>query len=49
MARAVGYAEGVATYTGNLAALALDREDWPAPRPWPARPCPCPKTSAARN
>ena len=29
MARAVGYAEGVATYTGNLAALALDRKDWP--------------------
>jgi tetratricopeptide (TPR) repeat protein len=29
MARAVGYAEGVATYTGNLAALALDHEDWP--------------------
>ncbi len=28
VARAVGYAEGVATYTGNLAALALDREDW---------------------
>ncbi len=30
VARTVGYAEGVATYTGNLAALALDREDWPA-------------------
>lgn len=30
MVRAVGYAQGVATYTGNLAALALDREDWPA-------------------
>ncbi len=29
IARAVDYAEGVATYTGNLAALALDREDWP--------------------
>ena len=29
VARAVGYAEGVATYTGNLAELALDREDWP--------------------
>lgn len=29
MARAVGSAEGVATYTGNLAELALDREDWP--------------------
>ena len=27
--RAVGDAEGVATCTGNLAALALDREDWP--------------------
>lgn len=30
IARAAGYAEGVATYTGNLAALALEREDWPA-------------------
>lgn len=29
VARAIGYAEGVATYTGNLAALALDRKDWP--------------------
>jgi tetratricopeptide (TPR) repeat protein len=30
VARVVGDAEGVATYTGNLAGLALDREDWPA-------------------
>jgi len=30
VARAVGDAEGLATYTGNLAALALQREDWPA-------------------
>ena len=29
VARAVGYAEGVANFTGNLAALALDRKDWP--------------------
>jgi tetratricopeptide (TPR) repeat protein len=29
VAHAVGYAEGVANYTGNLAELALDREDWP--------------------
>jgi tetratricopeptide (TPR) repeat protein len=29
VARAVGDAEGVAIYTGNLAALALDRKDWP--------------------
>lgn len=29
MARAVDYAEGVAIFTGNLAALALDRQDWP--------------------
>ncbi len=29
IARAVGYAEGVATYTGNLALLALQRKDWP--------------------
>lgn len=29
VARKVGYAEGEATYTGNLAVLALDREDWP--------------------
>jgi tetratricopeptide (TPR) repeat protein len=28
LARAVGWAEGVAGMTGNLAALALDREDW---------------------
>jgi tetratricopeptide (TPR) repeat protein len=28
-ARAVGYAEGMATYTGNLAAVMLDRENWP--------------------
>jgi tetratricopeptide (TPR) repeat protein len=28
VARAVGYAEGEATYTGNLAALALRRKDW---------------------
>ena len=28
IARAVGYAEGVATFTGNLAALALHRKDW---------------------
>ncbi len=28
MARAVGYSEGLATYTGNLAALALDQKDW---------------------
>jgi hypothetical protein len=30
VARAVGYDEGVVIYTGNLADLALDREDWPA-------------------
>ena len=29
VAPALGYSEGVASYTGNLAALALDREDWP--------------------
>ena len=29
VARAVSFAEGVANYTGNLASLALDREDWP--------------------
>jgi tetratricopeptide (TPR) repeat protein len=28
IALAVGYTEGVATYTGNLATLALDMEDW---------------------
>ncbi len=28
MARDVGFDEGVATYIGNLAGLALDREDW---------------------
>jgi tetratricopeptide (TPR) repeat protein len=30
VALAVGYAEGVANFTGNLAELALSREDWPA-------------------
>jgi tetratricopeptide (TPR) repeat protein len=30
VSRAVGNDEGVAISTGNLAALALDREDWPA-------------------
>ncbi len=29
MARAVGDSEGITTYTGNLADLALDREHWP--------------------
>ena len=29
MAHAVSDAEGVAIYTGNLSAMALDREDWP--------------------
>ncbi len=29
IARAVDYGEGVATYTGNLATLALYRKDWP--------------------
>ncbi|HEV7405799.1 MAG TPA: tetratricopeptide repeat protein [Chthoniobacteraceae bacterium] len=29
VARAVGYAEGIATYLTNLALLAHDREDWP--------------------
>jgi tetratricopeptide (TPR) repeat protein len=29
VARAVGYAEGVANFTGNLAELALDQKDWP--------------------
>jgi tetratricopeptide (TPR) repeat protein len=28
VARAVGYKEGVAAYTGNLAGLALDQKDW---------------------
>lgn len=30
VARAVGHDESVATFTGNLAGLALEREDWPA-------------------
>ncbi|MGH8569242.1 MAG: tetratricopeptide repeat protein, partial [Gammaproteobacteria bacterium] len=29
IARAVGNHQGVATFTGNLAGLALDRKDWP--------------------
>ncbi|MEI7820226.1 MAG: tetratricopeptide repeat protein, partial [Verrucomicrobiota bacterium] len=28
VARAIGFAEGMATFTGNLADLALDRKDW---------------------
>lgn len=28
IARSVNYLEGIATYTGNLAEVALDREDW---------------------
>ena len=30
IAKKVNYREGVANFTGNLAALALDRKDWPA-------------------
>jgi tetratricopeptide (TPR) repeat protein len=30
VARTVGYAEGVANFTGNLTGLALNRKDWPA-------------------
>lgn len=30
IARKINYRVGIATYTGNLAELALDREDWPA-------------------
>ena len=30
VARVIGFAEGVAAYTGNLAGLALVRADWPA-------------------
>lgn len=29
IARDLNFREGIATYTGNLALLALDREDWP--------------------
>ena len=29
IARVVGYDEGVAAYTANLASMALDRKDWP--------------------
>ncbi|MHC4180213.1 MAG: tetratricopeptide repeat protein, partial [Planctomycetota bacterium] len=29
MAKGLPYPDGVATFTGNLAALALDREQWP--------------------
>lgn len=29
VARAIGYADGIAIYTGNLASLALGRKDWP--------------------
>jgi tetratricopeptide (TPR) repeat protein len=34
VAQAVGDVEGVANYTGNLAELALDREDWPTAETW---------------
>lgn len=37
VARNVGYAEGVAAYTGNLASRALIRRDWGKPRLWPVR------------
>jgi tetratricopeptide (TPR) repeat protein len=30
VAHAIGFAEGMATIPGNLASLAIDREDWPA-------------------
>ena len=30
IAKKLNYQEGIASYTGNLAELALDREDWPA-------------------
>lgn len=29
IAQVIGYREGIATYTGNLALLAMHREDWP--------------------
>jgi tetratricopeptide (TPR) repeat protein len=29
IAQAIGHREGIALYTGNLASLALDRQDWP--------------------
>ena len=34
VAKQVNYREGVATYTGNLAALALDRQDWRGAEQW---------------
>jgi len=44
VACAVGYEGGVAAHAGNLAGLALDREDWPIAEtlarmafPWPKR------------
>ena len=33
VARALGSAEGVAIYTGNLADVTIDREDWPGTEP----------------
>lgn len=30
IAKKIGHRDGVATYTGNLAALAINRKDWPA-------------------
>ena len=44
MARAVGYAEGVASYTAIWLSWRWTGKTGRGPRPWPARPCPCPKS-----
>lgn len=44
MARALGYVEGVASYTGNLVELALDGKDWPTGRPRCVGPCAYPRS-----
>ena len=49
IAKAVDHREMMAGIPGNLAALALDREDWPGRKPWPARPWPWPRKSADRS
>jgi tetratricopeptide (TPR) repeat protein len=49
VARAVGHIEGMASITGNLAALALDQEDWPRAERLAARPYLWPKRLGVRN
>lgn len=49
VARALGDPEGVAIYTGNLAGMALEREDWPRAETLAREAYSCPTSWAARN